>query len=384
MRHILAFIAVAAISLAAGAQQALFEPASLHSPLVNADHTVTFSYYAPKADSVSVDGDFMPAGQTLAMTRDSLGVWRATTAPLAPELYSYRLVVDGVHTLDPANVYQIRDVSTVFNIFMTGGGPDGLYAVNDVPHGTVSRMWYDSPTLGTTRRLTIYTPAGYEQSGDRRYPVLYLLHGMGGDEEAWIALGRTAQILDNLIARGEAEPMIVVMTNGNVDQRAACGESPEGMVKPDFRHPHTMDGTFETAFPDVVAFVDKTLRTHADKSHRAIAGLSMGGFHSCQISKEYPDMFGYIGLFSAAVNRGTADSPVYHDFDTKLARLFTGKPALYYIAIGRDDFLYDENVDYRRRLDTAGYPYVYRESDGGHTWRNWRAYLADFAPRLFK
>jgi len=146
-----------------------------------------------------------------------------------------------------------------------------------------------------------------------------------------------------------------------------------------------MDGTFEIHFPDVVAFVDSTYRTLPDKSNRAIAGLSMGGFHSMQISKEYPDMFGYVGLFSAAIlPREGAVSPVYDDIDAKLARQFADAPALYWIAIGDKDFLYQANCDYRRRLDDAGYPYVYYESPDGHIWRNWRIYLTEFLPQLFK
>lgn len=166
--------------------------------------------------------------------------------------------------MDPSNVYMSRDVSSVTNVFIIGGGRADLYKVNDVPHGTVSRIWYDSPTLGMKRRMTVYTPAGYETSG-KRYPVFYLLHGMGGDEEAWMALGRTSQIMDNLIAQGKAEPMIVVMTNGNASQEAAPGETSDGFVAPNMNLPKTMEGSFETAFPDVVKFVDKTYRTKANK-----------------------------------------------------------------------------------------------------------------------
>ncbi len=146
-----------------------------------------------------------------------------------------------------------------------------------------------------------------------------------------------------------------------------------------------MEGSFEAAFPDVVKFVDKTFRTKANKQGRAIAGLSMGGFHSLHISKQYPDMFNYVGLFSAAILPDQkAEAPVYKDFDKKLATQFAKKPALYYIAIGTADFLYKANTDYRKMLDEKGYKYVYNETGEGHIWKNWRIYLADFAPRLFK
>lgn len=278
----------------------------------------------------------------------------------------------------------IRDVASVTNIFIIGGGEAGLYTVNEVPHGTVARRWYHSPTLGMNRRITIYTPAGYEQ-GAEAYPVFYLLHGAGGDEEAWISLGRTSQILDNLIAQGKAKPMIVVMTNGNAGQQAAPGESPKGMYKPSFMGNTRMDGDFEKSFPDVIQFVESNYRVKKDKANRAIAGLSMGGFHSLHISKQYPDKFDYVGLFSAAIMaREGVTSDVYLNTDEKLKEQFAQKPTLYYIAIGTTDFLYEANTEFRKKLDENNYPYLYKETPGGHIWRNWRIYLADFVPRLFR
>src|SRR5690606_17852862 len=185
-------------------------------------------------------------------------------------------------------------------------------------HGTVARRWYDSPGLKMDRRLTIYTPPGYEESKDK-FPVLYLLHGAGGDEEAWIALGRTAQIMDNLIAQGKAKPMIVVMPNGNVIQDAAPGEGNEGMYKPAFMIPKTMDGTYEENFMDIIKFVESNYQVKADKANRAIAGLSMGGYHTMHISRYYPNTFDYIGLFSAAIMpREDATNSVYNDIDGTL------------------------------------------------------------------
>lgn len=160
------------------------------------------------------------------------------------------------------------------------------------------------------RRINIYTPAGYEQSGDRKYPVLYLLHGMGGDEDEWTTFGRAAQILDNLIAQGKAEPMIVVMPNGHAAMEAAPGESSLGYYKPYHMKNGTMDGAFEAYFPEIITFVESNYRVQADKAHRAIAGLSMGGFHSANISLNYPDMFDYVGLFSAALNVQSAGQKI--------------------------------------------------------------------------
>lgn len=370
--------------VAALAQQALWGGPKLVSPEIHENKTVTFRIKAPKAVKVQVLGDFLSKG-VADLVENKEGVWEYTTPePLAPELYSYAFVVDGLKVNDPNNVYMIRDVATVNNIFIVGGERADLYKVNKVPHGSVAKVWYHSPSLGIDRRMTVYTPAGYETSG-KRYPVFYLLHGMGGDENAWSELGRAAQILDNLIAQGKAEPMIVVMTNGNADLEAAPGESSLGYMPPTTRLGKTMEGSFETHFPEVVKFIDKNYRTKANKKNRAIAGLSMGGFHSLHISKQYPDMFDYVGLFSAAIMPGkNATSPVYKDMEGKLKLQFAKKPALYWIAIGKTDFLYKANREYRKLLDEKGYPYEYFENEDGHIWRNWRIYLTEFTPKLFK
>ena len=370
--------------VAALAQQALWGGSKLISPEIHENKTVTFRIKAPKAVKVQVLGDFLSKG-VADLVENKEGVWEYTTPePLAPELYSYAFVVDGLKVNDPNNVYMIRDVATVNNIFIVGGERADLYMVNKVPHGSVAKVWYHSPSLGIDRRMTVYTPAGYETSG-KRYPVFYLLHGMGGDENAWSELGRAAQILDNLIAQGKAEPMIVVMTNGNADLEAAPGESSLGYMPPTTRLGKTMEGSFETHFPEVVKFIDKNYRTKANKKNRAIAGLSMGGFHSLHISKQYPDMFDYVGLFSAAIMPGkNATSPVYKDMEGKLKLQFAKKPALYWIAIGKTDFLYKANREYRKLLDEKGYPYEYFENEDGHIWRNWRIYLTEFTPKLFK
>jgi enterochelin esterase family protein len=391
------FFAIA-LCTASHAQQALWGGQDIVSPQINNNQTVTFRLQAPQAAKVEVTGDFLPmqkiqtpmgeaeAPGVAALTKNAQGLWEYTTpqAP-APELYSYNFIIDGVSVTDPNNVYMIRDVASVTSLFIIGGGPKAdLYRVNDVPHGTLARRWYNSPTLNTYRRITIYTPPGYEQSADD-YPVFYLLHGAGGDEEAWISLGRASQILDNLIAQSKARPMIVVMTNGNAGQQAAPGEAPEGFIKPSFMGATRMDGDFEQAFPDVVRFVESNYRAKKQKAARAIAGLSMGGFHSMHTSKQYPDMFDYVGLFSAAIMaREGVTSEVYQDTDAKLKAQFAQKPTLYYIAIGRDDFLFDANTDFRKKLDEANYPYVYKETDGGHIWRNWRIYLSEFLPMLFQ
>ena len=370
------------------------------SPVVNPDKSVTFNLIAPEAQKVQITGDFLPpkkieyqgntydAPGVAELKKDDKGVWSFTSETLKPELYTYNMIVDGVNILDPLNVYNIRDISNLFSVLLIDGDArTDLYKVNKVAHGTVSKVWYESPTAGLTRRLTVYTPAGYETSG-KEYPVFYLLHGIGGDENAWSELGRAAQIMDNLIAQGKAEPMILVMTNGNISQEACPGETSEGFKVPTMMLPKTMEGSFETAFPDVVKFIEKTYRVKKDKAHRAIAGLSMGGFHSLFISINNPDLFDYVGLFSAAVDQqqnGNGGHPeIYADRNAKIDNLFSKNPKLFWIGIGKTDFLIKNNNDLRAYLDSKKHKYTYLETDGGHIWRNWRIYLTEYAPLLFK
>ena len=391
------------MAMAAHAQQNLSwgRGPQVASPVVNQDNSVTFNLIAPEAQKVQITGDFLPP-KTLEyqgnsydipgvvdLVKDANGTWSYTSGVLKPELYTYNMIVDGVKIIDPLNVYNIRDVNNLFSVLLIGGDQRAdLYKVNKVAHGTVSKVWYESPTAGLTRRLTVYTPAGYETSG-KEYPVFYLLHGMGGDENAWSELGRAAQILDNLIAQGKAEPMLLVMTNGNISQEACPGETSEGFKAPSMMLPKTMEGSFETAFPDVMKFVEKTYRVKKDKAHRAIAGLSMGGFHSLYISINNPDLFDYIGLFSAAVDpqrngNGQGHPEIYANRNEKIDQLFSKNPKLFWIGIGKTDFLYKSNSNLRALLDSKKHKYTYLETEGGHIWRNWRIYLTEYAPLLFK
>ena len=400
-------IALIAICLLAGvgafAQQALWGGPQVESPVINEDGTVTFRYQAPKAVKVEVTGDFLPTQKVEVefngnkMTYDApgvrelkegpRGVWEYTTDfVVAPEMYTYTFRVDGLTLIDPNNVFVNRDIASLTSVLLVpvAGERSDLYAIHKVPHGTVSKVWYPSATAGFDRRLTVYTPAGYETS-KAKYPVLFVLHGIGGDEDAWVTQGRACQILDNLIARGEAKPMIVVFTNGNISQEAAPLENSTNYTRPTMQLPQTMEGTFEKSFPEIVKFIDSRYRTIAKKDSRAICGLSMGGFHTLYNTLNYPDLFGWSGMFSAAI--GVSDpsvSPIYQDFDAKLAAYYAKKPRLLWIGCGSSDFLIQANRDFIKKLDDNGYKYTYLETDGGHIWRNWRIYLSEFVPLLFK
>ena len=384
MKRLMILACCCLIAMSSIAQQQLGQRPRVKSPVINADGTVTFNLYAPSAQRVSVNGDFEEIhGKRLDMTKQENGVWTVTTKALNPELYSYSISIDGQRYIDPSNSYVNRDISTLSNIFIVTKSKDDkghLYSVNDVPHGTLSRVWYDSPTLGQQRRMTVYLPAGYD--GKKRFPVMYLLHGHGGDETAWGDLGRASQIMDNLIAEGKCVPMIVVMPNGNPTCNAAPGWWHEGMYTPDgnaFRD-RGAKASMEESFMDIVNFVDSHYMTIAKRSGRAVTGLSMGGGHTFGISRMYPETFDYYGLQSAAARIPQDRSK----FDEQMARLFNSKPKLYWIAIGKEDFLIQGNTQLRQYLDSKGYPYEYYENDGGHIWRNWRIYLTLFAQKIFK
>ncbi|MBQ6405879.1 MAG: esterase [Prevotella sp.] len=408
MKKTLSIALCAICAVSAVAQEKLFQGANVQSPVVNADGTVTFNLFAPKAIKVEVTGDFLPTTKievpgfgtveqsgVAQLTEGKDGIWSYTTSKLAPELYSYSFNIDGMTGVkDPGNIYVNRDIVSFSNIFIVSekqGDKGDIYRVNEVKHGNLAKVWYDSPTLKMQRRMTIYTPAGYDKGSN--YPVLYLMHGAGGDENAWSELGRAAQILDNLIAMGKAKPMIVVMPNGNTDCQAAPGEWSRGMYQPTFMGSVNQKSiaTMDESFMDIVKYVESHYKVAKNKKNRAICGLSMGGGHTFATSKRYPDTFNYIGLFSAGLHiSGDRTKSFYQllqentEVQKQLARLFASKPALYWIAIGKTDFLYQQNSDLRKYLDEKGYPYEYLETDGGHIWRNWRIYLTEFAQKIFK
>ena len=382
MNRLFLLISALCLTLSVSAQEALRGGSKIISPEIHDNGSVTLRLYAPKAESVTIVANMLTTDgkpiENTVMVRNADGVWEYTSPVLRSELYNYNFIVDGVKICDPSNVYICRDVASTFNIFIIDGDRGNLYRVNDVAHGSVKRTWYNSPKLGKDRRITVYTPAGYEQGKDS-YPVLYLLHGAGGDEEAWMTLGRTSQILDNLIAQGKARPMLVVMTNGNAWQQAAPGEAADGMPQPAMRMAGERPmASFEESFGDVIKYVESNYRVIKKKEARAVAGLSMGGGHSFNISRTYPNTFDYVGLFSAAARIG--DKAVEESLKKQRDNGFK----LYWIACGDTDFLYQMNKDVMKYMDSINFPYTYRESGEGHIWRNWRIYLSEFAPMLFK
>ena len=394
MKKIILTAVTLLVGISVHAQQALGPGTGIISPEINANNTVTFRYYNPKAVTVQISGDFLPSQKITYMMEgqeriweapgradlvEHNGLWTYTSAPLEGELYSYTLYVDGQKMMDPSNIYQNRDIATWTNIFTisTEKGDKGwYYQVNDTPHGNVSKVWYDSPTLGTQRRMTVYTPAGYEKNTKTKYPVLYLLHGSGGDEDAWADLGRAVQILDNLIAEGKAEPMIMVMPNGVYFNQAAPGVA-VNMFQPTMANSRSQSTVeVENSFPDIIKYIESNYRVKKDKNSRAVAGLSMGGRQSAALSRKYPTMFGYVGMFSGVVPP--------EENDKALEAVFAAQPKLYWIACGKTDGVMKNSLLLKEYCEEKGYPVSFYESEGGHIWRNWREYLTIFAQKLFK
>jgi enterochelin esterase family protein len=366
-------------------------PPRIISPELLPDNKVTFRVYDKDAQKITISGEWQAGfGSSETLVKNDTGMFTVTVGPLKPELYGYTFTIDGVSTIDPNNVQVRRDGSRYQSFFIIPGPESDLYFhKNGVPHGTVSKVWYNSPVLGMDRRVYIYTPAGYEE-GKQKYPVFYLLHGAGGDEDAWTNMGRAAQIMDNLIAQGKAKPMIVVMTNGNANQAGAQNEVPplateaaDAMAE----YLRTAGKFEEHLVKDLVPFIEKNYRALTGMDNRAIAGLSMGGMHTQTITNDNPGMFSYIGVYSMGImNMGPQNQDaekVAAERNAKLTTLRNSGYKLYWIGCGKDDFVYKGVVTLRETLDKLSIKYVYRESTGGHTWANWRIYLSEFAPMLF-
>jgi len=371
----------------AGAFAQMRGPKPVISPEIKTDNKVTFRLFAREAKTVKLSGNWMPGwGTSVELMRNDTGLYELTIDPLPSEMYTYSFIVDGVKTVDPGNALVVRDGTRNESMIMIPGEKNDLYGVQNVHHGTLEKVWYNSPSLGMDRLMYIYTPAGYSESKEK-LPVFYLLHGGGGDEDAWSTLGRAPQILDNLIASGKAKPMIVVMTNGNPSQSAAPGAGPVAKDKSGTNPGAMGQGKFEESLvKDVIPFVEKNYRAVANKDNRAVAGLSMGGIQTINLSNTHPEMFSYYGVMSMGLvdmkQFGGKDDSV--DRIKNLEKLSKSGVKLYWIGCGTDDFLYKSAQDLRKLLDDNKFKYTYRESTGGHTWTNWRIYLSELAPQLFK
>ena len=352
---------------------------TLVSPLVANDGRATIQIYAPNADEVGLTGDWMTERTPIALEKGQQGVWAATVGPLAPDYYSYTLIVDGVRTLDPKNPMIKQGNTSVDSMFLVPG-EGAAFAMNQrVPHGTVRQVWYYSETLGQQRRMHVYTPPGYDNAR-ARYPVLYLLHGGGDEDSGWSTIGRAGFILDNLIAAGAAEPMLVVMPNGSLPpDPAAAGLDQEA------RRDQSQGRFSRELMANVVPYVERHFRVRTDAENRAIAGLSMGGGHAMRVLSDHPDQFAYVAIWSSGLFSQSPESYAAENREFLAdPRRVNDAVEVLAIVVGEDDFVLEGARGLERVYSAHGIEHEFELTGGGHTWMNWRAYLRDFAPRLFR
>jgi enterochelin esterase family protein len=356
-------------------------PPEFVSPEVSAERTIVFRIHAPKAEAIRVVGGDLPGnGPGAAMTKGDNGVWEVKLGPVPAGAYRYRFNIDGLEVVDPRNPATSQSNDNVWSLVCVPGSEYGDLA--DVPHGAVAEVVYSSQALGRSRRMHVYTPPGYEK-GEGQYPVLYLLHGASDSDASWSTIGRAGFILDNLIAAGKAKPMIVVMPAGHTGPlrqrppRERSGDRPADEFVADFTR-------------DLRPYVEKHYRVLADRPHRAIAGLSMGGSQTLNIAFADLAEFGYVGVFSSGVfgivgRGGEAPSNRWegeHAAALDNAELKNGLELVWF-GCGKEDFLIRTSDATVEMLKRHGFDVAYRQSEGGHTWLNWRDYLTEFAQLLF-
>ena len=391
------------------------------SPEILSDRKVTFRLLAPKAGTVVLNGNW-DLGTNIPMTKDDQGIWSVTIGPLGEQLWGYSFNVDGLKVLDPGNGEYQRDGNRYDNLLMISGPASDLWDFKpEAPHGAVQAVWYPSEILKQKgRRMYVYTPPDYFTS-NAKYPVLYLLHGGGGDEDAWVTMGRANVIMDNLIAQGKAKPMLIVMPNGNAPQivsqgyaygptpprqsvtapapppvqaaqglgadrgpgapaapGAAAPGTPPAAGAPAPGPPQVYQGSYPHSLAsEIVPFIEKNYRVIADKNSRAIAGLSMGGGHTVQATNNNPGVFSWIGVWSA----GGQNTP---EFVSTLTKLKEAGVKHYWIGVGTTDFALSRSETLHEAAKKAELNVSYHTAPGAHYWFIWRQFLGDFGSILFR
>ena len=370
----------------AHAQNAAPRPSSndsLRSPEVGTNGHVTFRLYAPDARQVSLQAEGHEATpditpQELAkstsgspMTRGADGVWTIDFGPIQPGVYRYTFSVDGMQTTDPRNPASSESLNALRSLYEVPGAAFLEYKA-DIPHGAIASVWYASKVTGGLRRMHVYTPPGYA-TGNHRYPVLYLLHGGGDTDDSWPTVGRAGAILDNLIAEHKATPMLVVMPAGHIsrDFQLRTGQNTMGH-----------DAFNEDLVGSLLPYIDKNYLTIADRDHRALAGLSMGGLQTLTVSLTNSSLFSYVGVFSS----GWFPQMQEQVEKTDLAQYKTnGQPfKLYWVGAGKYDIAKTNSEASVDLLKKFGITPLIHDSAGFHAWNNWHDYLALFAPQLFR
>lgn len=343
---------------------------NLVSPEVHSDGRVTLRLRAAKATEVDVSLD----GKKMLMVKDADGVWEGTSEPLAPQIYDYTFVVDGTSMNDPSNRFMKRWL-TLVSMVEIPGSPPRLTEFTDVPHGAIHRIMYPSVSVGRQRPVMVYTPPGYETSIDRIYPVVFLLHGYGDNESAWMDGGRAHLIADNLIAAGRIEPVVIVMPDShpNILQ---LRNRPKDYFE---RNDNLMENDITR---DLLPFVERNFRIRKDAAGRSIAGLSMGGGHALKTGLKHIDLFSSIGAFSADTPKQENEELLRQYPSLSGPEPSANSLKLLWIPIGDKDVMLKQNDTFVEQLVKAGVKHEYPKADGGHEWKLWRDFLPQFLEKV--
>ncbi len=350
---------------------------AVRSPEVHADDRVTFRFHAPSAKSVLLSLD---DGTPMKMDMDGRGSWSLTTVSLVPDFYTYFFIVDGVPTADPSNTLAMEVAVGGHESILHVPGPDSLsWEARDIPHGTLHQHEYTSRALSESRQYWVYTPPGFDPASQQRYPVLFLLHGVMDTGTAWITAGRANVILDNLINRGQAKPMIVVfpLGYGFPDFPDRVGDLLLNAVN----QRKVMEVVAATLLDEIGPQVEKIYPVEKGRESRAIAGVSMGGAQAMQIGLNHLDSFAWIGSFSGAIPMFAEGSVA---FFPHLDAAVNQRLRLFWVAIGTEDFLLESNREFGAWLESKGVLFAKVETPGAHGWPVWHRHLAAFLPLLFK
>jgi enterochelin esterase-like enzyme len=396
MKMKLVGIVVMAVAGVCYAQEGNFQPASTNVldapyPRVDSASRVQVRIKAPDATKVKVN---FWSGPKMDMEKQADGFWTVTTPPQAPGLHYYAINIDGVDVNDPGSHTYYGGSKDASAVEVPESGAT-YYLPQDVPHGQIREVWYNSSVTGSWRHALVYTPPDYDKNQSARYPVLYLQHGGGEDETGWAKQGRVNFILDNLIASKSAKPMIIVMANGYARRAGQAPPQPGGgMGSPAMMQAmQQMMTTFdEDVTKALIPFIDTTFRTVPDRDHRAMAGLSMGGMQTFVVTFNHLDTFSYIGGFSGAGGMSMRGGPA-PDLKTMYngamadPAAFAKRVHLLWIGVGTEEpaQMRAGIQGFHKLLEDGKVQHIFYESPGtAHEWQTWRRDLKDFAPRLFK
>lgn len=353
------------------------------SPQVHPDKTVTFQYLAPDANEVKLDGQFQKG--LVDMTKGEHGIWSVTVGPIEPDIYPYSFRVDGITVMDPANELFFPNERFKASLVDIPGDKPLIHAMQDVVHGTVNYEYYPS-VEGTTGSLVVYTPPGYEKNPDKKYPVFYLISGTTDTEETFYKVGRVNFILDNLIAQGKANPMIIVMPYGNLAAQVAAqkGSSKPGdpMGRESSEAVKRSNQFEDDLINNVIPFIDQTYRTLSNSDGRAIGGFSWGGGQTLRAAFGNMDKFGYVCCYSAYLSQEEIETNYKHVVDNpkRTNKMFK----MLWVSVGNEDFLYKQTAEFMEYLKSKQVNYKSLITSGGHTWMNVRDYVAETSQLLFK